>query len=94
MDKHLTKLQVFGDSQLIINWVFGKYRIQNIQLAQILHEVNRFVDMLESVGYKHIYRERNSLANVLAKDGSNVQVGYWKITEHWDVDSFVTVLAF
>ena len=68
LDKHLTKLQVFGDSQLVINWVFGKYRIQNIQLAQILHEVNRIADILESVEYKHIYRERNSIADVLAKD--------------------------
>ena len=33
LDKHLSKMHIFGDSQLVINWVTGKYRIQNIQLA-------------------------------------------------------------
>ena len=61
LDKHITKLEVFGDSQLVINWV--------------LHEVIIFSDMFEFVDFKHIYREINSLANELAKDGSHVLVG-------------------
>ena len=32
----LEKNQVFGDSQLVINWAFGKYRLLNIELAMIL----------------------------------------------------------
>ena len=27
LDKNLKKLQIFGDSQLVINWATGKYRI-------------------------------------------------------------------
>ena len=67
LDNHISKLQIFGDSQLVINWATGKFRIQNIQLSQVLYEVIRFSDMFEFVDFKHIYRERNSLADELAK---------------------------
>ena len=33
LDKHLSKLQIFFDSELVINWATSKYRIQNIQLS-------------------------------------------------------------
>ena len=33
---NLDKIQVFGDSQLVINWASGKYRLLNIELAMIL----------------------------------------------------------
>ena len=26
----LDKIQIFGDSQLVINWAFGKYRLMNL----------------------------------------------------------------
>ena len=26
---HLAKIQIFGDSQLVINWAFGKYGLMN-----------------------------------------------------------------
>ena len=62
---------------MILNWFSGKYRIQNVQLAQILMEVNRLVDMFDSVVFMHIYHERNTLADVLEKDGANVMSGSW-----------------
>ena len=50
--------------------------------------------MFESVDFKHIYRERNTLADVLAKDGSNVLVSSWQITEYRVADCFESVLNF
>ena len=82
LENNFKKLHIFGDSQLVINWVSGKYRIQNVQLAQILMEVNRLVDMFDSVVFMHIYRERNTLVDVLAKDGFSVMSGSWQISEH------------
>ena len=75
LDNNFKKLLIFGDSQLVINWATSKYHIQNIQLAQILLEVNRLANMFESMRFVHIYCERNTLADVLAKDGSNVMKG-------------------
>ena len=33
LDKQISKIQVFGDSLLVINWITGKFRIRNLQLA-------------------------------------------------------------
>ena len=68
LEHNYKHLQIFGDSYLVINWATGKYRIQNIQLAHILLEVNRLDDMLELVDFMHIYCERNTLEDVFPKD--------------------------
>ena len=39
------KFQIFGDSQLVINWANGKFRLMNLELSMILHEVNRLTDI-------------------------------------------------
>ena len=94
LDKNLKKLQIFGDSQLVINWATGKYCIQNVQLAQILMEIHRLVDMFDSVSFMHIYRERNSYADILAKEGANVLSGSWQISEHKEAERFETIKLF
>ena len=37
--------------------------------------------MFKNVDFKHIYRERNSKADELEKDGAIVLDGYWHITK-------------
>ena len=39
-ERNIVKLQLFGDSQLVINWANGKFRLLNLELAQVLYEVN------------------------------------------------------
>ena len=63
----LENIRIFGDSQLVINLATGKYRLMNLELSMILQEVNRLTYSFECVVLKHIYRERNSHADVLAK---------------------------
>ena len=94
LDKHINKLWIFGDSQLVINWATGKYRIQIIRLAHILLEVIKLSDIFESVDFLHIYQEKNTLADVLAKDGSNILTGSWQISEHRVADCFESVMFF
>ena len=52
-----------------------------MQLTRVLHEVIRISKLLEKVDYKHIYQERNSKADALAKEGANVLEGHWHIHE-------------
>lgn len=66
---NLDKLQIFGDSQLVINWVIGKYKLQNLELSLILQDVHFLSDSFDFVSYKHIYREMNSKADLLANQG-------------------------
>ena len=73
---------------LVINWVIGKFRIHNLQLTQVLHEVIRISDMFKNVEFKHIYRERNAKVDDLAKAGANVQNGYWHIYEFHGIERF------
>ena len=94
LDNNFKKLQIFGYSQLVINCATGKYRIQNIQLAQILLEVNRLDDMFELVQFVHIYHEINTLTDVFAKVGSNVMTVSWQISEHRAVECFEYVKFF
>ena len=42
--------------------------------------------MFEHLDLKHIYRERNSLADGMAKVGEQVAEGFWYITEYHSVD--------
>ena len=81
-EKNIVKIQLFGDSQLVINWANGKFRLLNLELSQVLNEVNRLSDMFEHLDLKHIYRERNSHADVLAKVGVSVMDGCWFIKEY------------
>ena len=87
-------LQVFGDSQLVINWISGKFRINNILLTQILHEVIRISNLLVKVDYEHIYCERNTKANALANASANVLEGHWKILEYRGSETYETFHIF
>ena len=78
---NLDKIQVFGDSQLVINWATGKYRLLNTELAMILQDVHCLADSLDYVSFKHIYRERNFKADTLAKAGGSILEGSWNICE-------------
>ena len=71
----------------MINWVSGKFIINNILLTQILQEVIRISNLLVKVEYKHIYCERNSKADALANAGTNVLEGHWKILEYRGPDT-------
>ena len=70
LDLHITKLQVFGDSQMIKNWVTCLHRIHNVQLSPLLNEVIRYSKILEFVEFKQIYREIHALVDDLAKAGT------------------------
>ena len=94
LEHNYKHLHIFGDSQLVINWATGKYRIQNIQLAQILLKVHRLADLFENVHFMHIYRERNSCAHLPTKDGSNVSNGSWQISEHRAAECSTIVMFF
>ena len=78
----MDKIQIIGDSQLVINWASNKYRLMNLELAMILQDVNRLTDSFDYVVFKHIYQERNSSADALAKAGGRILEGYSTIMEH------------
>ena len=67
---------------LVINWITSKFKIHNIQLAQILQEVNTLSDFFDQAVFKHIYRERNTSVDKLANHGGKFQNGYWFLSDY------------
>ena len=84
MEKGVKSLQIFGDSQVIINWINGNNIIHNIQLVPLLDEVCRLKEQLDHVDMKHVYREINILADELANAGVQIQEGTWFIAENYN----------
>eukprot|EP00253_Pinus_taeda_P007952 PITA_07952 len=79
--KHILSIQIFGDSQNVIRWVNGLSTCRNQALKQILGEIQRIKPMFNSLSICHIFRERNSSADQLSKDGLLQVLGCWKIEE-------------
>ena len=53
------KLQVMGDSKLVIDWAKGKISIQNINMANILRDIMIYFQSFEWLSFQHILREIN-----------------------------------
>ena len=56
-------LQLFGDSKIVIDWVVGSTRCNIIQIKK-----NHFY----YISLIHVYRERNTTANGLSKEGAQL----------------------
>nr|QHR87972.1 hypothetical protein Q903MT_gene1984 [Picea sitchensis] len=68
-ERGVSRLQVFGDSLLVINWMNGRNQLENLLLQPVLDELLAIKSSLTEVTLKHIYRERNRLADELSKGG-------------------------
>jgi ribonuclease HI len=66
-EKNMTKLQVFGDSKLVIDWERGQNNIQNPRLASILRDIKLTFRNFEWLSFQHILRELNTKADELSK---------------------------
>ena len=94
LENHISKLQDFGDSQLVINWINGLYIMHNLLLSPLLSEVIRFSGILDSMVFKHIYRERNSVVDELSKYSTLVWEESWHVMEHRNSELSETLTYF
>ena len=59
-------LEVFMDSQLIVNQVTGQYKIKQARLYKLYTEVARLAKQFSSIKFSHIPRKENKQADRLA----------------------------
>ena len=59
-------LQVYGDSQLVINQINGEYKVRNPGLQDLYKEVQDLQAHFESIVFTHVYREFNKRADQLS----------------------------
>lgn len=75
-------LQIFRDSQLIINWTRGTNWCHNLRLRPLVNDINHLKYVFSSLSIYHIYREDNSIVDTLSKEAIPLTRGAWMITEY------------
>ena len=75
------KLQVFGDSLVIINWINKIQKCRNTSLNALFEEVSRLLANFEYLSLKHVYKEWNMEADILSKARINLEWGSCKIAD-------------
>jgi ribonuclease HI len=60
-------LQVFGDSQVIINWAMGKGKLRNIVHQHWGKIIRECVASFDSIEFMHIFRELNVEVDLMSK---------------------------
>lgn len=70
--KHNIKiLYVYGDSQLVINQILGKYSINSKKLKDYYNNINQKISSFEKIIFTHVYRENNKRADALSNIALN-----------------------
>jgi ribonuclease HI len=83
-EKNVDKLQVMGDSKLVIDRASGKITIQYIQTQNILRDIKLACRSFEWLSFVHILRELNSKANELSKEALILPTGAFGYYEFMD----------
>jgi ribonuclease HI len=82
--KDIRKLQVMGDSKLVIDWEKGKLSIQNINLANITRDIRLSFQSFEWISFQHVLRELNVKADELSKEALQLQRGAFGYYEYFE----------
>jgi ribonuclease HI len=82
--KDIWKLQVLGDSKLVIEWAQGKISIQNNNLTSVMREIQLAFQSFEWLSFQHILRELNCKVDELSKEALQLQRGAFSFYEYFD----------
>ena len=77
----LKKIEVFGDSQLVINQMIGKYQVKTKSLFEFYIPGKELSKGFEKIKMNYIPRENNSSADILANLG---------LSKHYVMDNYQT----
>ena len=59
------EVEVFMDSELIVRQMKGEYKVKNKELKPLFAKVEELAGEFASVKFKHIFRDKNTLADKL-----------------------------
>ena len=62
----INHLHIQGDSQLILNQVYGNWNVKNATLKLLHNEANNYNKQIETITFEHIKRNKNKRADELA----------------------------
>ena len=67
-------VEVFGDSQLVINQLIGVYECKDEVLRKYYDECKKLIDNFSSISFQYIPRAQNQEANRLAQNASGYRL--------------------
>jgi len=62
------EVEVVSDSELLVKQMRGEYRVKNETLRELSLQAARLGRQIGSVGYRHVRREQNELADRLVNE--------------------------
>jgi ribonuclease HI len=62
------RLNIFLDSELLVNQINGQYKVKNENLKIMMRDVRKLLSYLDSFTVSHIDRSQNRLADKLANE--------------------------
>jgi len=68
-------VSIYTDSELVAKQVLGLYKVKNDRLKNYLEEAHRLIGEFRRFEIRHIPREKNGLADKLAKSAAARQPG-------------------
>jgi ribonuclease HI len=71
LEMNINNLTVYGDSNLVINHLNGKYKISSENLMALYCKSMDFSEKFTNITFQHVYRTENSRADQLANDALN-----------------------
>jgi hypothetical protein len=83
-EKNIEKLQVFGDSKMVIVWASEKISIQNPSMATIVRDIKLNYRAFGRLSFHHILWELNTKANELSKEALELPNGAFGYYEFMD----------
>jgi hypothetical protein len=72
----LDNIQATGDSDLLMLWDFGTYRIENVALILIMVMVKDVTTQIVDIYFKQIFRETEFLFDELSKEDQFLWEGW------------------
>ena len=78
IDLRIKKLDVYGDSALVINQIKGEWDTRQPGLIPYKDYARRLVPFFNQIEFHHIPREENNMADALATLSSMIVVNHWK----------------
>jgi ribonuclease HI len=68
LKKRCGRLNIFLDSELLVNQIKGSYKVKNENLKVLMLEVRKLLSYFDSYKVEHIDRSQNHMADKLANE--------------------------
>ena len=78
------RINIFGDSLNVINWIKGTQHCRQLRIENILLSVREAQNTFDTFLCCHVYMENNKESDKALMEGFQLDLGIWKVKEFQD----------